>query len=390
MKKTIRDFDLKNKKVIIRVDFNVPMKDGKITDDNRIRASLMTINYALANQAKVILMSHLGRIKTEEDKKDKSLKPVAVRLSELLNINVKFIDETRGDKLNKAVNSLNAGEVLLMENTRFEDLNNKAESNCDASLAKYWASLGEIFINDAFGTIHRKHASNVGISKILPSGIGFLVEKEVNNLKPIIQRPKRPLTMIMGGAKIGDKIKLIENLVKKADYLLIGGGMAFTFLKSEGYNIGSSIVDNDYLDFCSNILKEYADKIILPVDVVVAKSLDAKRTRVCDITEIKEDEIGFDIGPNTINIFKSYIDKSKTIFINGTMGVTENENFKKGTYEIAKYLEGRNTIIGGGDTAGAIINFGFKNYTHISTGGGASLELLEGKRLPGLIAIKNK
>ena len=390
MKKTIRDFDLKNKKVIIRVDFNVPMKDGKITDDNRLKASLMTINYAISNQAKVILMSHLGRVKVEEDKKDKSLKPVALRLSELLGMKVKFIDETKGSKLDEAVSELNDGEVLLMENTRFEDLNNKAESNCDTNLAKYWASLGDIFINDAFGTIHRKHASNVGISKILPSGIGFLVEKEVNNLKPVIQRPKRPLTMILGGAKISDKIKLIENLAKKADYLLIGGGMAFTFLKSEGYNIGSSIVDNDYIDFCANLLKEYEDKIILPVDVVTAKSIDSKKTKVCDITEISEDDIGFDIGPNTINIFKSYIDKSKTIFINGTMGVSEYENFKNGTYEIAKYLEGRNTIIGGGDTAGAIINFGFKNYTHISTGGGASLELLEGKRLPGLMAIKNK
>ena len=390
MKKTIRDFDLKNKKVIIRVDFNVPLKDGVITDDNRIKASLMTINYAIANQAKVILMSHLGRVKTEDDKKDKSLKPVSIRLSELLGIKVKFIPNTRGKELEDAINNLNGGEVLLMENTRFEDLNNKAESNCDKSLSSYWATLGDIFINDAFGTIHRKHASNVGISKILPSGIGFLVEKEVNNLKPILSRPKKPLTMIMGGAKISDKIKLIENLVKKADYLLIGGGMAFTFLKSEGYNIGSSIVDNDYIDFCHDILEKYPEKIILPIDIVTAKKIDSKRTKICDITEINEDDAGFDIGPRTIEIFKSYIDKSKTIFINGTMGVTEVDNFKNGTYEIAKYLEGKNAVIGGGDTAGAIINFGFKNYTHISTGGGATLEFLEGKQLPGLMAIKNK
>ena len=388
--KNIRDFDLRNKKVIIRVDFNVPIKDGVITDDNRIKASLTTINYAIANQAKVILMSHLGRIKSEEDKKDKSLKMVSQRLSELLNINVKFVDETRGKKLEESINNLNAGEVLLMENTRFEDYPDKLESSCDSALSSYWASLGDIFINDAFGTIHRKHASNVGISKILDSGIGFLVEKEINNLNSLLKRIKKPYTIILGGAKIADKIKLIENLVKKADYVLIGGGMAFTFLKSEGYNIGLSICDNDSIDFCTDLLKKYEDKIVLPVDVVVAKSIDSKKAKTCTISEIKDSDIGLDIGPKTIEIFKNYIVKSKTIFMNGTMGLSEIDSFKNGTYAIGAYLEGKNAIIGGGDTAGAMINFGFKNYTHISTGGGATLEYLEGKKLPGLEILKKK
>lgn len=388
--KNIRDFDLRNKKVIIRVDFNVPIKDGSIVNDNRIKASLTTINYAIANQAKVILMSHLGRIKSEEDKKDKSLKPVALRLSELLNIKVKFIDQTRGKKLEEAINNLNGGEVLLMENTRFEDYPDKLESNCDKALSSYWASLGDIFINDAFGTIHRKHASNVGISKKLDSGIGFLVEKELNNLEPLIKRVKKPYTIILGGAKVSDKIKLISNLAKKANYILIGGGMAFTFLKSEGFNVGLSIVDNESLDFCHDILKEYADKIVLPVDVITAKKIDSKKINICDISEIKDDDIGLDIGPKTIDIFKKYIDKSKTNFMNGTMGMSEIDLFKNGTYEIGAYLEGKNAVIGGGDTAGAIINFGFKNYTHISTGGGATLEYLEGKKLPGLEVLKRK
>lgn len=388
--KNIRDFDLRNKKVIIRVDFNVPIKNGNIINDNRIKASLTTINYAIANQAKVILMSHLGRIKSEEDKINNSLKPVAIRLSELLNINVKFINETRGKKLEDAINNLNAGEVLLMENTRFEDYPDKLESNCDKLLSSYWASLGDIFINDAFGTIHRKHASNVGISKELDSGIGFLVEKEINNLEPLIKRVKKPYTIILGGAKISDKIKLIENLAKKANYVLIGGGMAFTFLRSEGFNIGSSIVDNESLDFCHDILEKYPDKIVLPVDVVTAKKIDSKKSKICTISDIKDDDIGLDIGPQTIEIFKKYIDKSKTIFMNGTMGMSENDLFKNGTYEIGAYLEGRNAVIGGGDTAGAIINFGFKNYTHISTGGGATLEYLEGKKLPGLEVLKKK
>ena len=251
--KTIRDFDLNNKKVIIRVDFNVPIKDGVITDDTRIKESLKTINYAISNNAKVILMSHLGRIKEEGDKVKNTLKPVSVRLSELLNKEVKFIPATRGSELEDAINNLNNGDVLLMENTRFEDLPDKKESKNDPELGKYWASLGDIYINDAFGTAHRAHASNVGIASNLESGIGFLIEKELENLLPAINDPKRPFTVILGGAKVSDKIGVIENLVIKADYILIGGGMAFTFLKASGVEIGNSLLDEENVEFCKKI-----------------------------------------------------------------------------------------------------------------------------------------
>ena len=391
MKKTIKDFDLNNKKVIIRVDFNVPIKNNKITDDNRIKASLETINYAINNGAKVILMSHLGRIKTEEDKITKSLKVVAERLSELLNKQVIFVPVTRGEELDKAVNNLKSGDVLLIENTRFEDLNDKAESGLSDELSSYWASLGDIFINDAFGTIHRAHASNVGISKYLPNGIGFLVENELKNLETLKNNTIHPYTVILGGAKISDKIKLIDELAKQADYVLIGGGMAFTFLKSEGFNVGASIVDLDNLEFASEMLKKYENKIVLPVDVIVAKEIsDEAETKTIDVSSFDIDDIGLDIGPKTIEIFKKYINESNVIFTNGTMGMSELNNFKNGTYEIASALNNKNTYVGGGDTAGQFINFGFKNYTHISTGGGATLEFLEGKDLPGLVAINEK
>lgn len=388
MKRTIKDFDLNNKRVIIRVDFNVPINNFEITDDSRIQASLETITYAINQNAKIILMSHLGRVKTLEDKETKSLEIVAKRLSTLLNQEVKFVKETRGELLEKSISNLNPGEVLLMENTRFEDLNEKSESNCNMDLASYWASLGDIFINDAFGTIHRKHASNVGISSILPNGIGFLVEKEISNLSSLKDNPERPYLVILGGAKISDKIKLVENLVKKADHVLIGGAMAFTFLKSEGYSIGSSMVDDESLDFCANLLKEYENKIILPIDVICAKeATNDANVRICDINNIELDEMGLDIGPNTINIFKKYINESNSIFMNGTMGLSEIDKFKNGTIKIFEAIEGKNTIIGGGDTAGQVKNFGFENYKHISTGGGASLEFLQGNVLPGLEAI---
>ena len=259
--KSIRDFELKDKKVIIRVDFNVPIKDNKILDDNRIVMSLKTINYALDNGAKVILMSHLGRIKTESDKESNSLKIVSERLSELLNKEVTFVSTTRGKELEDAINNLKSGNVLLMENTRFEDLNGKLESGNDDALGKYWASLGDIFINDAFGTSHRRHASNVGIASNLPSGVGFLIEDELNILNGAINNPKRPFALILGGAKVSDKIGVIENLVTKCDYILVGGGMAYTFLNSLGYNIGASLLDSDSIDFCKNILKDYKEDL---------------------------------------------------------------------------------------------------------------------------------
>lgn len=394
MKKTIRDYDLSGKKVIIRVDFNVPIKDGEITDDNRIKASLETINYAISNNAKVILMSHLGRIKTEEDKIKNTLEPVALRLSELLDKEIIFVDETRGKILEDAISELKPGEILLMENTRFEDLNNKAESSNSEELGKYWASLGDIYINDAFGTSHRSHASNVGIASNLPNGIGFLIEKEIKEIEQTIKNPQRPFTVILGGSKVKDKIGVIENLVNIADYILIGGAMAYTFLKASGIEIGSSLLDEESIDFCKNILKKYSDKIILPIDSVNALEIsDEVPPRECFINEIKENEIGLDIGYNTVKLFKQYLQKSKTIIWNGPLGYFEIENFSNGTKKICEVLKDIDAkkIVGGGDTGAAIIEFGYKDsVSFISTGGGASLEMLEGKKLPGIEIIEDK
>lgn len=394
MKKAIRDYDLEDKKVIIRCDFNVPIKDNKITDDNRIKMSLETIKYAIDNNAKVILMSHLGRVETKQDKEKNSLKIVADRLSELLNQDVIFIDETRGKKLENAINSLKRKELLLIENTRFEDLNGQKESKNDPELGKYWASLGDIFINDAFGTCHRAHASNVGIASNLQNGIGFLVEKEIEEISDTLENPDRPFTVILGGSKVKDKIKVIENLVKIADYILIGGGMAFTFLKSEGYEIGSSLLDIENLEFCKNILEQYGNKIILPVDTVCSKEItEISSFYEKDINNIENDDIGLDIGSKTIEIFKKVIEKSNTVIWNGPVGMFEMTKYSKGTKGICEALKlnkGKK-IVGGGDTASAVINFGYKDYmTHISTGGGASLELLEGKILPGIGIIDEK
>jgi len=392
MKKTIKDFDLKNKNVIIRVDFNVPIKDDKILDDNRIVMSLKTIKYALDNNAKVILMSHLGRIKEESDKEKKSLRIVAKRLSDLLNKEVIFINKTRGKELEKAVNNLKCGEVLLIENTRFEDLNGKKESSNDMELGKYWASLGEIFINDAFGTSHRSHASNVGIASNLESGIGFLIEEELEKLNLAIDNPKKPFAVILGGAKVSDKIGVIKNLVDICDYILIGGGMAYTFLKSIGYNIGNSLLDSDSLEFCKTMLEQYKDKIILPVDSIVSKEFD-KDITLKNNEEFDNDDIGLDIGEKSIELFKNILEKCNTVVWNGPLGYSEIEKYSKGTKEILKYLSDKDkiVIIGGGDTASSAINFGFKkSFTHISTGGGASLELLEGKVLPGIEIIDEK
>ncbi len=382
--KTIRDFDLNEKKVLIRVDFNVPIKDGIITDDTRIKESLKTINYAIEHNAKVILLSHLGRIKEESDKIKNTLKPVSVRLSELLNKKVIFIPNTRGIELENAINNMNNGDVLLIENTRFEDLPDKKESKNDLELGKYWASLGDLYINDAFGTAHRAHASNVGIASNLESGVGFLIEKELNNLLPAINNPQKPFTVILGGAKVSDKIGVIENLVNIADYILIGGGMAFTFLKASNVEIGSSLLDEENIDFCKKILKEYSNKIILPIDIVTDK-------KECFITDITKEEKGLDIGSKTVKLFKQYLENSKTIIWNGPVGMFEEEKYSKGTKGICEILKNIEAvkIAGGGDTASAIKNFGYQNiFTHISTGGGASLELLEGKILPGIDVIK--
>lgn len=384
--KTIKDFELKNKKVIIRVDFNVPIKNGIITDDNRLRESLETINYAINHGAKVILLSHLGRIKEVSDKESNTLLPVSKRLSELLNKKVIFINETHGEKLEKAVSNLQNGDVLLVENTRFEDLEGNKESGNDSNLGKYWASLGDIFINDAFGTSHRAHASNVGIASNLPSGIGFLVEKELNNFLPVINNPERPFIVILGGSKVSDKIGVIENLINKCDYLLIGGGMAFTFLKAQGIEIGESLLDSESLDYCRKLLTN-TDKIILPIDYVVSENLQSDKCEIKNI--IGTHEMGLDIGPKSVELFEKYIKKGKTIVWNGPMGVFENPLYQNGTIGICKaFSHNQTVIVGGGDSSSAVINLGYKNkITHISTGGGASLELLEGKNLPGISII---
>lgn len=390
MKKTIRDFDMNNKKVLIRCDFNVPIKDGNIIDDNRIVTSIPTINYALDNGAKVILFSHLGRVKTEEDKVKNSLQVVSNRLSELLNKKVTFVSSTRGEQLENAVLNMNKGDVILVENTRHEDLNGKKESGNDYELGKYWASLGDIFINDAFGTAHRAHASNVGIASHLPSGIGFLIEKELKELS-LLDNPVRPFVVILGGSKVEDKINVINQLVKKADKLIIGGGMSYTFLKAKGLSIGTSILDENSLEFAKNILKQYPDKILLPIDVKVTKefSNDAVN-RVASIDDIKDDEMGLDLGDKTIELFTNVIKNAKTIFWNGPLGVYEFSNYVYGTQSILKVVSSidAKVILGGGDIVAASKELGYKDkVTHASTGGGATLEYIEGKQLPGIAAI---
>lgn len=398
MKKIITDLNLKDKKVLMRVDFNVPMKDGKITDENRIAAALPTIKYALENGAKVIAFSHLGKIKTEEDKASKSLRAVAARLSELLTKEVKFIPTTRGSELEEAVSTLKAGEILMFENTRFEDIDGKKESKNDSDLGKYWASLGDIFINDAFGTAHRAHASNVGIAQNIGeknSAVGFLVEKELKFLGEALDNPQRPLVAILGGAKVSDKIGVIENLLVKADKILIGGAMMFTFLKAQGKNIGTSLVEDDKLDLAKSLLEKANGKIILPVDTVVSEEFknDSNYSTV-SVDSIPSNKMGLDIGEQSVKLFNEYISTAKTVVWNGPMGVFEMSNFAKGTIGVCEAianLKNALTVIGGGDSAAAAISLGYADkFSHISTGGGASLEFLEGKVLPGIEAISNK
>ena len=393
MKKTVRDFKLKSNKVIIRCDLNVPIKNGIIQDDTRIKESIKTISYLVDSKAKVIILSHLGRIKEESDKLSNSLKPVAVRLSELSSYKVNFVPYTRGIEVENAINNMQDGDIVMLENTRFEDLNGKLESENDVELAKYWASLGDIFINDAFGTIHRAHASNVGIASILPSGVGFLVEEEVKKISEALEKPERPFVIILGGAKVSDKIGVIENAVKIADYVLIGGGMPFTFYKALGYNTGLSIVDDESIDFCKKIYEENKDKIILPTDLIVATSIsNESSTKLVDATSISNNDIGVDIGVSTLNKYKSILSNAKTIIWNGPVGVFEIPNFSNGTRKLVQMLSlsKAKIVIGGGDSISALNKFGFDNKNaHISTGGGASLEMLEGKKLPGLEAISD-
>lgn len=389
--KTIKDMDIDSKKVIIRCDFNVPIKDGKIIDDTRIKASLKTINYCLEHNAKIILLSHLGRVKEEADLQKNDLAPVATRLSELLNKEVLFIPKTRGKEVEEAISKMQPTDIVLLQNTRYEDLDGKKESSNDPELGKYWASLGDVFINDAFGTIHRAHASNVGIATNIPSAFGFLIEEELTALSEL-NDPKHPFIVILGGAKVSDKIGVIENLVTKADKILIGGGMAFTFLKSEGYEVGNSLVDQENIEFCTKMLREHPEKLVLSVDAKVTTeySNDTPST-IKDITDFEYNEMGLDIGPKTIETFEKYLKDASIVVWNGPLGVYEFTNYQNGTKELLKYLVDNNikVILGGGDIVAAAATLGYKDKVyHASTGGGATLEYLEGKKLPGIEIIK--
>lgn len=385
--RTIENVNLKYRTVILRCDLNVSIKDGKIIDDTKIKSSLKTINYILDQKAKLVIMSHLGKIKTEEDKKKNDMRIVYKRLKELLPNQVKFINETSGRRLKKAVRDLKYGEALLIQNTRYEDLKKNKESSCNRRLSKYWASLGDIFINDAFGTIHRRHASNYGISSYLPSAVGFLVQNELKNLNRL-DNPKRPFVVIMGGSKVSDKIGIIKSLIKQADYILIGGAMAFTFLKAKGYKVGRSIYEEKYIDYCKDLLEHYEDRIILPTDLYGAFEMNEEASLVLqDVDSVPNNYIGLDIGDETIKLFKSILKNTKTVFWNGPLGYYEYEKFRYGTNEILKYLKEttETVILGGGDIVGCSNLLGYTDdFTFVSTGGGATLSYLENHHQPGL------
>ena len=385
--KTILDVNLKNKTVILRCDLNVSIKDGKIIDDTKIKSSLKTINYILEQGGKVVILSHLVKIKTEEDKQKNDMKIVYKRLNELIPNKIKFINETSGKAVKKAVKNLDYGRGILLQNTRYEDLNKNKESSCDKHLSKFWAKLGDIYINDAFGTIHRAHASNYGVSNYLESAIGFLVMHELENLN-ILDNPKRPFVVIMGGSKISDKIGVISSLIKQADYILVGGAMAFTFLEAKGYRVGDSLFEEKYIDYCKDLLKHYTDRIILPTDLYGTYNLNEKPDVILqDVDMIPNDFIGLDIGDETIKLFKSILKNTKTVFWNGPLGAYEYEKFRYGTNEILKYLKDNTetVILGGGDIVGCSNLLGYtKDMTFASTGGGATLKYLENHNQPGL------
>ena len=398
----VSDLDVKDKKVLVRVDFNVPIKDGVIGDDNRIVAALPTINYIIENGGKAILLSHLGRVKSDDDKKELSLKPVADRLSELLKKPVTFVPANEGKEVEDAVAKMQDGDVAVLENTRFQDIDNdfgKRESKNDPKLGEYWASLGDMYVNDAFGTAHRSHASNVGIAEAMkkdgkPVAAGFLMEKEIKFLGDAVANPVHPFVTILGGAKVSDKIDVITNLIPKSDHILIGGGMAYTFLAAQGHEIGKSLFEPDKVDLAKKLLKDADGKIVLPVGNVAATefSNDAARKVVGD--DIPENMMGLDIGPKTVAKFKDVLKDAKTVVWNGPMGAFEMSNFAEGTLEVGKALADltdATTIIGGGDSTAAAKQLGIApKITHISTGGGASLQYLEGKELPGIACISDK
>lgn len=394
-KKVVSDLQVKGKKVLIRVDFNVPMKDGVITDDTRIRAALPTIEYVINNGGKAIVFSHLGRVKEESDLAKNDLTPVAKRLEELLKKNIQFVNATRGAELEEAAKNLKDGEILMFQNTRYEDLNGKKESKNDPELGKYWASLGDVFVNDAFGTAHRAAASNVGIAaNVSETAAGFLLEKEIKYIGGAVDQPNRPYIAILGGAKVSDKIGVIEALCEKADKILIGGAMMFTFLKAQGKNIGVSKCEEDKIDLAKELLVKAGNKLVLPVDTVCAKEFADVPGVAKGVDALASDDMGLDIGPKTLELFANELAGAKTVVWNGPMGVFEMKNYATGTIgvcELLAELKDANTIIGGGDSAAAAESLGYADkFSHISTGGGASLEYLEGKELPGITCVDEK
>ena len=395
-KQTVKDLNVKGKRVIVRVDFNVPLKDGVITNDNRIQAALPTVNYLIESGARIILMSHLGKVdhkdpeKCEADKKKNNMAPVAARLSELVDAKVTFVPLTRGAELEEAVNGLNDGEIVVVQNTRYE----KGESKNDEELSKYWASLGELYVSDAFGSVHRAHASTAGIPSILPSALGFLVNLEVENLSAAIHNPERPMVAILGGAKVSDKIAVIENLLEIADKVIIGGGMAYTFAKAQGYSIGTSLLEEDKVELAKSFLDKAAGRIILPIDSICSTAFSEETEIATYEGDIPDGWMGLDIGPKSVELFKKELEGAKTVVWNGPMGVFEMAKYAAGTEAVCKAiseLPNATTVIGGGDSAAAAIKLGYKEkFTHISTGGGASLEFMEGKVLPGIDVIQEK
>ena len=400
-KKIVSDLNVKGKKVLIRVDFNVPMKNGVITDDTRVRAALPTIKYVIDNGGRAIVFSHLGRVKEEADIAKNDIRPVAARLEELLGVKVNFVNATRGKELEDAAAALKDGEVLMFQNTRYEDFDVaagkevKKESKNDPELGKYWASLGDVFVNDAFGTAHRAAASNVGIaSNVKETAAGFLLEKEIKFIGGAVDNPKRPYVAILGGAKVSDKIGVIEALIGKADKILVGGAMMFTFLKAEGYNVGASKFEEDKLDLAKELLAKANGKLVLPVDALCAKAFEDVPGVAKDVDKFADDDMGLDIGPKTLDLFAKELAGAKTVVWNGPMGVFEFANYNKGTIgvcELLANLKDAATIIGGGDSAAAAEQLGYANkVSHISTGGGASLEYLEGKELPGIACVDEK
>ncbi|MRG68913.1 phosphoglycerate kinase [Lactobacillus reuteri] len=399
-KLTVEDLPLEGKKVLMRVDFNVPIKDGVVGDDNRIVAALPTIKYVIDHGGRAILFSHLGRIKKEEDKPGLSLRPVAERLSNLLNKPVTFVPVTEGKQLEDAIDNMKNGDVLLVQNTRYEDVKDgeyvKRESGNDPELGKYWASLGDVFVNDAFGTAHRKHASNVGIATNMPgkAAAGYLMGKEIKFLGDAVDNPERPFVAILGGAKVSDKIGVIDNLLDKADKIIIGGGMAYTFYAAKGIKVGNSLVEKDKIDVAKQILDKAGDKLVLPIDNVVADKFNNDADTKVVEGDIDDGWMALDIGPKSVEEFKNVLKDAKTVVWNGPMGVFEMPNFAKGTLEIGKFLgtlTDATTIVGGGDSTAAVKELGVADkLTHISTGGGASLTYLEGNELPGIAAISDK